>query len=90
MWQGSRGRRPQELQPGVSVEVHGLVKRPELNGKIGVVQRGEGDRLVVAFDDGTDRALRPELRMVAVSVLTVSRFIVLSFCSVTVLTALPF
>ena len=49
-----------ELQPGVSVEVQGLVKRPELNGKIGVIQRSEGGRLVVAFDDGTDRALRPE------------------------------
>jgi len=49
-----------ELRPGVSIEVVGLRTKPELNGTIGTIQRDEGGRCVVAFDDGTERALRPQ------------------------------
>jgi len=54
-----------EFQAGVSVELVGLRKAPELNGLVGIVEglEEQAGRYTVSLPDGSKRALRPENMM---------------------------
>ena len=44
--------------PGTLLQVHGLVETPELNGKLGKIQKN-GERRLVDLRCGASRSVRP-------------------------------